>query len=650
MKVIKRSLEQKMLRTKKKYDIDKFKEMRNLYTLKCEEDQTQYLQNKIINCNGDSGKINNLIKKWTYGNKNIPYKNIDNKFLANEFKDFFSNKVNNIVNSISAIVKNEKIEQSINYPTLEQTIEPLSDFHELSQDQIKKLIISTKSTTSRLDPIPTSLLKSCLDILIRPITDIVNRSLLSGCFPVKWKTGLVTPLLKKPNLELDLKNYRPVTNLSFISKIIEKAALTFYTPQLNSLASFKDYNSAYKENFSTETLLTKINTDILNNMDSKNLTLLVLLDLSAAFDTVNHDKLIDIFKYRFNIVGNCLTWIHSYMSNRQQIVKLNNCFSDPSTVKHGVPQGSCIGPIFFLAYVSYLYDIIGNETVSIGGFADDHQLYLKFKPNIKSIHLAINNIENTIRKVRNFFLTHNLSINDRKTELIILGNNYHLSKINNIHINVGTSVIQPSNSVRNLGIIFDKNLSMEQQVREVCKKSYFQLYRLKQLDKYLSSDLLSILIHSYISSHLDYCNALYFGLPNILINKLQRIQNSAARLLTNTPRHWHITPILKDLHWLPVEQRILYKIGILAYKSLNGLCPTYLSKFITKYTPSKNLRSKNRNLLSKPKINCKKYGGRGFKFAAAHVWNDLTDDVRQAETYNVFKKKLKTFLFLEYFV
>ena len=149
---------------------------------------------------------------------------------------------------------------------------------------------STK--TCKLDPIPTSTLKKCLDTLITPITNIVNKSLVSGSFPEKQKTGVVIPLLKKPDLDTTYNNYRPVSNLPFISKILEKVALLSYLPHFNFSQNFSLFNSAYKKYHSTETLLAKIHSDIMMNMERQEITFLVLLDLSAAFDTVQHQKIL----------------------------------------------------------------------------------------------------------------------------------------------------------------------------------------------------------------------------------------------------------------------------------------------------------------------------------------------------------------------
>ena len=193
-----------------------------------------------------------------------------------------------------------------------------------------------------MDPILTTLLKSCLDVLIEPITTIVNVSLKSGSFPSNWKTSIVKPLLKKPNLEHELKNYCPVRNLTFMSKIIEKSALHSLVPYLESTNLFSIKNSAYKSKHSTETLITKINSEIMTSMGNQKVTILVLLDLSATFDTVNQSKLINIFNTRFGNKIKALKWLKSYLTERKLQVNDINSTSETLELQHGVPQGSCL--------------------------------------------------------------------------------------------------------------------------------------------------------------------------------------------------------------------------------------------------------------------------------------------------------------------
>ena len=195
-----------------------------------------------------------------------------------------------------------------------ELLKPYIQLSPLNETEVREIVAQSPSKHSILDPLPRTLLKKNIEYLIKPITILINKSLTTGNFPNKWKTAVITPLLKKQNLSLELKNYRPVSNLPFLSKILEKAALQKLTTHFSLLDQFATSNSAYKAYYSTETLLTKISSDILTNMENKKTTLLVMLDLSAAFDTVKIKTLIDIFEFKYNINGLSLQRIISYLT------------------------------------------------------------------------------------------------------------------------------------------------------------------------------------------------------------------------------------------------------------------------------------------------------------------------------------------------
>ena len=163
--------------------------------------------------------------------------------------------------------------------------------------------------------------------------------------------------------------------------------------------------------------------------------------------------------------------------------------------------------------------------------------------------------------------------------------------------------------------------------------------------KYLSTQQNERLIHAFISSRLDYCNSLLYGLPICDIEKFQRIQNTAARLLVGAKSRDSITPILMKLHWLPVTKRIQFKILLITYKALNDMAPTYLVELLSRYIPARNLRSSNMNLLEVPTIRTKTYGQRAFSYAAPYLWNQLPECIKNAESVDSFKRLLKTYLF-----
>ncbi len=213
-----------------------------------------------------------------------------------------------------------------------------------------------------------------------------------------------------------------------------------------------------------------------------------------------------------------------------------------------------------------------------------------------------------------------LNFNESKTEIIVFGPSDSRSTPK---VNLGdlTSSVKPW--VKNLGVIFDDGLKFDKQINTVVKSCFFQLRLLAKVKPILSSKIFEKVIHAFITSRLDYCNSLYFGIGQTALSRLQRVQNAAARLLTSTKKRDHITPVLRSLHWLPVRYRVNFKILLLVFKSLNGLAPAYLSDLLTEHRPLLSLRSSNQRLLSIPKSRLKCRGDCAFSVAAPSLWNAL---------------------------
>ena len=197
-------------------------------------------------------------------------------------------------------------------------------FSPVTHDEIQQVILQSSNASCQLDPIPTHLLKDCSDVLIPIITKVVNMSLQNGRVPESWKLALVNPLLKKIGLDLELENFRPVNNLPFVAKIAEKIFRSQLLNHCNENAPLAVSQSAYRQYHSTETALLKVHNDILMNMDNEEVTLLCMLDMTAAFDTIDHNILIDILKNNFGIVDNALQWFRSYLAHRRQRVVIES--------------------------------------------------------------------------------------------------------------------------------------------------------------------------------------------------------------------------------------------------------------------------------------------------------------------------------------
>ena len=190
-------------------------------------------------------------------------------------------------------------------------------------------------------------------------------------------------------------------------------------------------------------------------------------------------------------------------------------------------------------------------------------------------------------------------------------------------------------------------LTMTSHVNFVCKSSSFALHRIGKIRQFLTKDATKQLVHALVMSRIDFCNSILYGLYDVHLNKLQQIQNSAARLIERTKRRDHITPVLKKLHWLPIKSRINFKIILLTYHCLRGTAPVYLQDLVVRYTPARRLRSTNKSLLVMPSKRTKYYGSRTFKYASAELWNNLPDIVKQANSTESFKTLLKTHLFVQ---
>jgi len=219
------------------------------------------------------------------------------------------------------------------------------------------------------------------------------------------------------------------------------------------------------------------------------------------------------------------------------------------------------------------------------------------------------------------------------------------SVLSGIRVSVGDDMHESAGTVRNLGVVLDQTLSLNAHVSRICQSGYFQLRSLRTVQNVLPAKALERLAHAFITARLDYCNSILFGLPENVIHRLQLLQNSAARMVSKVGRYHHIRPILKSLHWLPVKQRINFKVLLITYKALNGLAPSYIRELLKPYHPTRMLRSCDANLLTVPRMRLKTFGYRTFCYTAPHLWNDLPQFVRDSQSLNVCKTRLKTHLF-----
>ena len=307
----------------------------------------------------------------------------------------------------------------------------------------------------------------------------------------------------------------------------------------------------------------------------------MLLDLSTAFDTVDHRILLDCLRFDFGISGSAPNWIESYLSNRTQRIYIDGVLSSNLKLKSGIPQGSCLGPLLFSLYASKLFKIVESHLPNTHRYADDTQLYITFRSgNDLEETTAITAMESCIADISQWLHSHQLKLNSDKTECLLIGTQQQLQKVSNSTSLVGDPQIAPSCEVQNVGTWFDSKMRMLSHINKTCSSTVYYLYIMCRIRKYLSRSVTESLVHVFITSRTDYCNSVLYGLPKSHIMKLQWIQNAAARLVTGTPRFCHVTPLLFHLHWLPISYRIKFQILLLTFKCLYGQAPNYLIDLI----------------------------------------------------------------------
>ena len=303
----------------------------------------------------------------------------------------------------------------------------------------------------------------------------------------------------------------------------------------------------------------------------------------------------------------------------------------------------CWGPVLFTMYITPLGHVIKRYNTLYHLSADDTQLHKSSSP--EHFDKLLLDIQSCAEPVRDWTACNRLRMNDDKTEIMSVGTKAKLKSVpQTSSLTLPGSTIPFSYKVRNLGVYLDSNLSMDQHVNFLCRSVFLELRRIGHLRRHLTVDATKKLVSSFVLSRLDYCSSLLAGLPENRLDRLQRVQNNAARLVLGKRGRDLAKPSLRSLHWMPGRARIEYKISTLCYRSRDSSAPAYLCD-LSVYPPSRSLRSADSGLITIPRIKLKKYGKRASSHTGPVTCNSLPKPLRDALSLPSFKSNLKTFLF-----
>ena len=620
-------------KSKTQEDVTLFKELRKRTTAMAKDKKQQHYISKIQGANNKPKMMFKVVKSLmdTERSNVLPTSTSDEK-LANDFQQYFKDKIAKIRESFPPR-KASRAQQ------LPNNIQKFDTFEETTENEIREIVKQYGVSCSPEDPIPVNLLNEHIDILIPYWLELVNLSLSTGSMDCV-KSAAVAPLLKEADDVVDpeiFKNFRPVSNLVFLSKLIERCVAVRLKKHMkvNKLESPNAFG--YKDGHSTELLLVKVVDGLLTAFDKKHGTVLLLLDLSAAFDTVDQKKLLHILQYEIGLSGIVYKWFESFITGRSQRVKINESYSEVIELLYGLAQGSVLGPPLFNIYVRSLYPYIQALKYAIEGFADDHQLFKSFLPIFQTEVLGYD-INECLLAISEWMNEYFLKLNKSKTKILVLGPPSVLSSIIIKGTFMDNGCVRFVNSAKNLGVWLDENLDFGTHIQKVVSSSFMVIRAISKIKSFLPREYLSSVVCSLVLQKLDYCNALFYKINKIEIGLLQSVQNAAIRLIKGGHKYDRVSlsPIFEELHWLRIEERIVFKICLIVHKCVWGMGPEAYENLI--------MMSNRRTLKLVEKKFSTEYGKRAFSCAGPKLWNCLPLYVREVDDTKVFKKKLKSLL------
>ena len=501
---------------------------------------------------------------------------------------------------------------------------------------VRKLLAKiNERKAAGLDNIPSRLLKMAGNIIAPSLTQIFIKSINTGIFPTEWKLARVTPIVKKDKRD-DPNNYRPISVIPTVAKIFEKIIYDQLCDYLNDNSLLTHCQSGFRSLHSTLTALIEATNSWSVNIDNGLVNGVIFIDLKKAFDTIDHTILIRKLRI-YGVDSSSLKWFESYLCGRNQKCSTNGHLSNTAPVTGGVPQGSNLGPLLFLVYINDLPNCLTLASPRI--FADD--------TNITFAASTMTDLENAVnlelRNLQRWLITNRLSLNIAKTEFMVIGSNQRIHTLSNnqIDIEIDGKSIKKVKEAKSLGLLIDEDLSWAKHIEEISKKISSAIGALKRMKPFISESTALQIYQALILPHFDYCSPVWDELSVTLSDKLQKVQNRAARVITRSSYDTSASILLNRLNWHNLSTRRKKLKATLRFKIIKGLSPEYLQDLFSIRSTKYNLRDSEIKLnLPKPRTN---YCKRALGYSGALLWNSLPVHLRKSDSLRYFKRELDKF-------
>ena len=506
-------------------------------------------------------------------------------------------------------------------------------FSQIEIHNVYSILNNLKANKSTgLDKIPAKILKLSAEIIAPSLTYIFNLSLESGIYMNEWKRARVTPIYKSED-KTKCENYRPISILPVISKVFEKEVFRQLYSYLTDNDLLSKHQSGFRPKHSTVSALIQMCDNWLSNMDVGKINCVVFLDIRKAFDSINHEILLNKMNLNFGISGNALKWFDSYIKDREQQCIVNGQLSSSKKIICGVPQGSILGPLLFLLYVNDMPDSLNNTTPSL--YADDSEICASSDNSSDLISKLNEDLKNLSRWMRK----NKLQIHPTKSKYMFIGSSYNIkNNICNEPILINSTPVPRVTNYKCLGVNLDDKLCWDSHIEMICKKVAAGIAAIKRVKPFVPPEMLKVIYNALVQPYFDYCSPLWDNCGIGLKEKLQKYQNRAARILTGATYDIKTADVFDTLAWENLEKRRDYLKSIFMYKILNNLAAPNLNRMFYKMSNcpiSYNLRNSDTDLvLPQPKTEFKK---RSFSYNGAFLWNNLSVEAKKANTLTSLK-------------